>query len=144
MENPYLEKLKDVIYKIVEGKDIPVEEIEGGFVLDVPVEYEDEPLRRQFVYVTSNRETTQGEEVYQVFTICAPEDERFYKSALMLNMTLPFGAIALAEVEGKNHFVIVDTYLAKDVTQAELENSIITLAEAGDKMEKVMIGEDVS
>jgi hypothetical protein len=98
--------------------------------------------RRQFVYLTANRKGLDDEDIIQVFTICAPEEERFYKSALLLNMNLPFGAFAVSQVEGENYFVMVDTYLAESVTYEELALSIISLAKSGDKMEKMLVGED--
>ena len=98
--------------------------------------------RRQFVYLTANRKGLDEEDIIQVFTICAPEEERFYKSALLLNMNLPFGAFAVSQVEGQNYFVIVDTYLAQSVTYEELALSIMCLAKSGDKMEKMLMGED--
>lgn len=167
-------KLRAVLENFVSERKIPIEEIEGGYVLDIPVEYDkfpdekiDEDLdtltydnvmktnlppgvpydmekRKQYVYVTANRKGLQGEELYQIFTICAPENESFYRSALLTNMNLPFGAIALSEVEGENYFVLVDTYLAESVSEKELLISIMTLAKAGDKMEKLLIGLDIS
>ncbi|MCE1245609.1 MAG: YbjN domain-containing protein [Firmicutes bacterium] len=98
--------------------------------------------RRQFVYITANRKGLDEEDIIQVFTICAPEEERFYKSALLLNMNLPFGAFAVSQVEGQNYFVMVDTYLASSVTYEELALSIMCLAKSGDKMEKMLMGED--
>lgn len=145
-------KLKGMIEEISADEDYDVETIDDGFIMDIPVLYrpeesetdECEEVRRQFVYITANRKSGDGEEMYQVFTICAPEDERFYKSALLLNMNLPFGAIAVSEVEGKSYFVLVDTYLVTDVTTKELELSILSLAKAGDRIEKILVGDDVS
>ncbi|MFP4496706.1 MAG: hypothetical protein ACLFQV_00740 [Vulcanimicrobiota bacterium] len=148
-ETKILDKLKKIVDLIVSNKDIFVEKIENGFALDIPVVYElsteegQAEMRRQFVYITATRESHEGDEMYQIFTICAPEDERFYSSALMLNMNLPFGAIAISEVEGKNYFVLVDTYLAKNCTTSEIEKSVLTLAEAGDRMEKMLVGLDL-
>lgn len=145
-----LVKLRKMIDEISEGKDYEIEEIEGGVIVDIPVVYkpedseEAEEVRRQYVYVTANRKSGHGEDMYQVFTICAPEDERFYKSALLLNMNLPFGAIAISEVEDKNYFVLVDTYLVSDVSTKELEMSILSLAKAGDRIEKILVGDDLS
>lgn len=145
-----LEKLKQLVEEFNRENNYNVQKLENGYVIDIPLEYEslgeeeEEEKRAQFVYVTANRESYERDDVIQVFTVCAPENERFYKSALLLNMNLPFGAIAISEVEGKNHFVIVDTYLVSEVTAAELEKSILSLAKAGDQMEKVMISQDVS
>lgn len=169
-----LEKLRDLLEGFFNDENVQVTEIEDGFVLDIPVEYDkfpdeeiDEDLdsvthdeifeeelekedlsitesRKQYVYVTVNRKGLQDEEIIQVFTICAPEEEDFYQSALMLNMTLPFGAIAISKVDDKNYFVLVDTYLVGSVTKKEMAISIMSLAKAGDKMERFLVGEDVA
>ncbi len=145
-------KLRGMIQEISRDEDYDVEKIEDGFIMDIPVLYKSEEcesdtceeVRRQFVYITANRKSGDGEDMYQVFTICAPEDERFYKSALLLNMNLPFGAIAISQVEGKSYFVLVDTYLVSDVSTKEMELSILSLAKAGDRIEKILVGDDLS
>ena len=171
----YFQKLSEIVNKIAEDNQYEISEIEDGFVLDIPVEYEvfeaDEELiedfdsieadqpedikipdnvklkiehRRQYVYITGYHKGPDNEDLIQVFTVCAPDDERFYKSALLLNMNLPFGAIALSNVDGETYFVLVDTYLAESVTFKELSASITTLARAGDKMERMLVGEDLA
>lgn len=147
-----LKELKALIDQFEILKDYDIQEIDGGFVVDLPVVYDlldeneeaVEEVRRQFVYLTANRTSTEGDPIFQVFTICAPEDEQFYKSALLLNMNMPFGAVAISEIEGENHFVLIDTYLVDSVTPKELEASAIALARAGDRMEKILVGEDIS
>ncbi|MCD4784254.1 MAG: YbjN domain-containing protein [Candidatus Eremiobacteraeota bacterium] len=171
----YFQKLTEIVQEFAGKNQYEISEIDDGFVLDIPVEYEvfeDEediiddldsletelPMdieipdnikskiehRRQFVYVTGYHKGPDNEDMFQVFTVCAPDDERFYKSALLLNMNLPFGAIALSNVEGETYFVLVDTYLAESVTAEELNASISTLARAGDKMERMLIGDDLA
>jgi hypothetical protein len=144
-------KLGEMVKEIALNRKYHLEEIENGYVVDVPVLYSPEECesgeaetRQQFVYLTANRTNEEGEQLFQIFTICAPEDERFYKSAMLLNMNLPFGAFAIAEVEGVNYFVLVDTYHVKEVSIGEMEKSIMTLANAGDRMERMLIGDDIS
>lgn len=163
-----LTRIKNILYPFCAEKQIEISEIESGFVLDVPVEYEilvegqyDKDLdsvteevkptsqtasetRKQFVYVTLNRKGLENEDILQIFTICAPEEERFYKSALLLNMNLPFGAFAISQVEDQNYFVLVDTYLVDSITEKELLTSIMALAKSGDKLEKMLVGEDLA
>ena len=169
------EKLKLFVDKYSKTRGIEATEIDGGYVLDIPVEYEilegggeniiedfdefcikkkqenpDIPIestierRGQYVYVTADHRGPLEEDIYQIFTVCGPEDEKFYKSALMINMNLPFGAFAVSQVEDKSYFVLVDTYLAGEVSDEELESSIIALARAGDKTEKLLVGDDVA
>ena len=69
---------------ITKGTNIEKKEIEDGFVLDVPVEWDPADKstvkRRQFVFLTSGRKSPGGRDIVQVFTICAPEYVNFYKS----------------------------------------------------------------
>ncbi len=170
-----MERLRDFVESFSEKRGIDVTEIDGGFVLDIPIEYEilegsgeniiedfdefcrskkqDNPniiiesiieRRGQYVYVTADHRGPLQEYIYQVFTICGPEDERFYRSALMINMNLPFGAFAISQIEGKSSYVLVDTYLAEKVSDEELEQSIISVARAGDRTEKLLVGEDIA
>lgn len=170
-----MERLRSFVDNYSKVKGIEVTEIDGGFVLDIPIEYEilegsgeniiedfeefclskkqDNPnisietiieRRGQYVYVTADHRGPLQEHIFQVFTICGPEDERFYRSALMINMNLPFGAFALSQIEGKSSYVLVDTYLAEKVSDEELEQSIISVARAGDRTEKMLVGEDIA
>lgn len=172
--NP-MERLRSFVEKYSQTRGVDVTEIDGGFVLDIPIEYEilegsgeniiedfdefclskkqDNPnisiesiieRRGQYVYITADHRGPLQERIFQVFTICGPEDERFYRSALMINMNLPFGAFALSQIEGKSCYVLVDTYLADKVSDEELEQSVISVARAGDRTEKLLVGEDVA
>lgn len=170
-----LERLGLFAKKYSEKYGVDVTSIDGGFVLDIPIEFEilegsgeniiedfeefcrcrkqDNPnisiesiieRRGQYVYITADHRGPLQEHIYQIFTICGPEDEKFYRSALMINMNLPFGAFAVSQIEGKSSFVLVDTYLAEKVSDEELEQSIISVARAGDRTEKLLVGDDIS
>lgn len=164
-------KLKELIDRIIPGTRIEVREMDSGYVLDVPVEFDpfdtSKVIRRQFVFVNAGRKTPGGRDIYQVFTICSPETKKFYRNALMLNMNLPFGAFAIAEVDVKEdnssrdltampegeiplvrmkkekHFVLVDTYLISEVDVQEMAASVMTMARAGDRLEKMVVGSDL-
>ncbi|MCE1246717.1 MAG: hypothetical protein LWY06_08745 [Firmicutes bacterium] len=173
--HPHQKNLLAIIREIVDDSDIEIREINRGYALDIPVEYPctcgDCPkgveIRHQFVFVTYGRKTPGGRDIYQIFTICAPETKDFYRSALMLNMNLPFGAFAVADVEfatellsrdlqympagtvpvtevdERKYFVMVDTYCVDMVTVDQMRASIMTAARAGDRLEKLMVGEDL-
>jgi len=165
------EKLKKILEEVTKYGGIELSEIESGFALDIPVNYEIFPdrkevlieesysalaekkdgtklpdsiieQRRQFVYIAVELGPN-DEFIYQVFTLCGPENEKFYKSALLMNMSLPFGAFAISKVEGVEHFVLVDTYLVDTIAPEELSMSILSIARAGDRMEKLLFEEDL-
>lgn len=173
--HPHKKNLFKIVREIVDDTDIEIREINRGYVLDVPVEYECNcgkcpsgiETRHQFVFVTVGRKTPGGRDIYQVFTICAPETKNFYRTALMLNMNLPFGAFALSDVEAvtdlvsrdlkylpagtvpinqideQKYFVMVDTCCVDTVSNEQLKASILTAARAGDRLERLMVGEDL-
>lgn len=143
--------------------DIPVEYIH---VNSLNEEVREE--RRQFVYLTWGRKSPTGEDLFQVFSICGPVNENLYRSALMLNQHLTFGSYAVARVEvltedierkfrtmprnvnikeeSKDtlYFVVVDTYIAAHADVKQIRHSAFAMAKAGDKMERMLIGKDIS
>jgi len=168
-------KLKEIISQFADKRQMDVGEFEDGFVLDVPIEYEstkgevlgEKEIRHQFIFITYNRKTPDGKDIYQIFTVCALEETRFYRNALFLNANLPFGAFAIAQVETvardlkrelvclptggvriaevtkQNCFVLVDTYLVSEADSVQMEASVVTVARAGDKLEKMLMKEDI-
>ncbi|MCD4784253.1 MAG: hypothetical protein K8T10_10580 [Candidatus Eremiobacteraeota bacterium] len=168
-------KLAKIISQFSEKREMNVGEIEDGFVLDIPVEYKSiakhllpgKEVRHQFVFVTGNRKMSNGKEIYQIFTVCAPEEDTFYRNALFLNANLTFGAFAIADVETissdlkrevlclptgevrvaqvkkEKCFVLVDTYMVSEADAIQMEASIMTIAKAGDKLEKMLMKEDI-
>lgn len=175
-EKTVLKKLKLIIGEIIKESEISILEIEGGFILEIPVKYNQladtgrmvKEERRQFVYVTYGRKTKDGKDLFQVFTICAPDNPEFYRNALFLNMdlplgaftiskveiicenlkrkllTIPSGAIPITEFEEKEYFVIVDTCLAKEANTKKIKTSVMSIAAAGDQLEKILVGMDIS
>jgi hypothetical protein len=171
--HPHKKKLSKIVREIVEDTDIEIREINRGYVLDIPVEYKSVSapsgveMRHQFVFVTVGRKTPGGRDIYQIFTICAPETKNFYRTALMLNMNLPFGAFAISdveaatellsrdlqympsgavpitEVEEQKYFVMVDTYCVDTVNTEQIEASVLAAARAGDRLERLMMSEDL-
>jgi hypothetical protein len=145
-------RLLSLVEEIAAARSLEVIRIDEGFVFDVPV-FSPAPgkkkkkgrkaRRRQFVYVSADRKSMDGRDMFQVFTICAPAERRLYRNVLLLNMNIPFGAIAIYKIKERNYFVMVDTYLVEEVSRKSLENSIMTLAQCGDRVEEILMGTDV-
>ena len=133
------EVLSVLIRDFTEGTKITYSETEEGFELIVPLPGE----RKQKVFITADRRDSDGEELFQVFTICAEANPDLFAFALKLNMEIDYGAIAIKEIYGKDHLVIVDTQLVRTAQPVEIEKSVITLAEVGDDIEQILTGEDV-
>lgn len=72
----------------------------------------------------------------QVSTPCGTAMPSQYAEALRLNMLIPFGALAIAEIDGADHLVIVDTYRRATVHPEILADAIQSLARHGDSIEQ--------
>ncbi len=133
------EALEKIIKDISEGTIITYKAIENGFEIHIPLP----DNRKQKVFVTTGRRDSDGEEIYQIFTICVKADPSLYEFALKMNMEIDYGALAITEFYGEDYLVMVDTQLVKSTQPVEIEKSIITLAEIGDDIERILTGEDI-
>jgi hypothetical protein len=133
-----LESLRALVSDITSNTLIEVSEIENGFELRVPLPDQ----RTQKVYITVDRRDADGENLFQIFTVCAEADRALYEFALKLNMELDYGALALKDISGTNYLVMVHTQLVRTAQPTEVEKSVLTMAEVGDDLEKILTGED--
>lgn len=168
--------LANIVKKIVADTHIKASPMEDGYVLDVPVEQdrfgrgrvEGRDMRWQRVFITRIRRSKKSEDIYKMATVCAPDDERFYRLALVLNMCLSMGAFALsnkksekkgedfetysypeastapADIENLSDFVMVEKILARDASVNKIKESLTTLATVGDGCEKMLVGVDIA
>ena len=98
--------------------------------------------RKQIVRVVFDRSDPDGDPALLVYTVCGGADEKRFRWALKVNARLPYGALALREVEGKEQFILINTLPEADTTRLELRKVILTLAEKGDVIEKRLTGKD--
>ena len=84
----------------------------------------------------------EGLQLITIHSVCAPADPRLYKRALEMNLKLPYGAIAIAELKKRNYFVLVDTQLALTAQALEIRRSVISVARRADAIEKQLTGQD--
>lgn len=134
-----LETLKALVSEICRDTLIQVSEIESGYELKIPLPDQ----RSQKVYITAGRRDADGENLFQIYTICTEATPELYELALRMNMELDYGAIAMHQIYDKDFLVMVDTQLVRTAQPAEIEKSILTLAEVGDDLEKILTGRDV-
>lgn len=91
--------------------------------------------RRQVVRVVYGRSDPDGDPLITVYTVCGKADPNRYHWALRANTGLPFGALAVREVDGVEHLVLLENLLEADTTVRELRKAVFTLAEKGDLIE---------
>ncbi len=98
--------------------------------------------RSQQVWVDFSQKDPDGNTLVQLCTPCGKIDPARYESVLKLNMSLPYGAIAIAEVDSTLCFVVVDTYLRVTAHPEDIANSVMSLAHHGDSIEALISDED--
>lgn len=121
-------------------KELPVtvhgEGQEYGAIVSLP------DGRSQQVWIDFSRTDPAGRAIVQLCTPCGDADPDRYAAALKLNMSIPFGAIALASLNDKLCFSMVDAYLRETVHPADVAESIMSLARQGDSLEQSLSSAD--
>ncbi len=105
---------------------------QGRYLLDLPVA---EGRRRQ-VTVLFGVTDHEGSPVVVVFSTCGEARPEHYETALRNNLRMPYGAVALRDVDGRPHFVMFNTVLRQGLSPTELRKSIMTVGERGERTEK--------
>lgn len=108
-----------------------------GYLVDVALK----GGRRQQVYV-SVATRSDGAPLVRVHTHCGGFRPDAATWALRANTQLSHGAIAVEEVDGAERFVLVDAYLADEVTPRQIKASVKELAKYGDWLEQRLTGKD--
>jgi len=97
--------------------------------------------RHQTVYLEHFRRRDKIELV-RVYTYCGAFSEEAAAWSLRANAKLAQGAIALTEEDGEERFVLMNCFMASEVTPAELKASVKEIAFYGDWMEQKLGGMD--
>ena len=98
--------------------------------------------RNQTVGVTFGSKDFEGSQIVIVYSECAPADPKHYEYALRANLTLPYGALAIREVDGEKRLVMFNSLLRSGLTPLALRKSIVIIADKADKIEKRITGQD--
>jgi eukaryotic-like serine/threonine-protein kinase len=84
-----------------------------------------------------------SEKLLAIYSICCEVQSEYFEHALQLNSRIPHGAFAIREIEGRPHFVMVDTYPRATVDPEEIRFSVLEIATRADGMENLLTGKDV-
>lgn len=95
--------------------------------------------RRQRVYIET---TDDGERLLTIYSVCGPADADYCGDALRLNASIIHGAIAIREVDGAPHFVMVNNYPRATVDAEEIRQSVLDAAMHADALELRLTGAD--
>ncbi|MCP4639964.1 MAG: hypothetical protein GY851_06015 [bacterium] len=124
--------------RMCEKKDRRVVKPSGdGFVVDVTLK----SGRGQAVFISPLKQKD-GTELIRVFTYCGKVCPDSMKWALRANMKLSQGALAIDKAEGEERFVLLNCFIASEVTPMELKASVKEIAYYGDWMEHKLTGMD--
>ena len=93
--------------------------------------------RSQQVWIDFSRKDPSGRPLVQLCAACGKADPERYEAALKLNMSIPFGAIAIAATDETPCFAIVDSYLRSIVHPEDIAESIMSLAVNGGSIESL-------
>ena len=98
--------------------------------------------RHQTVFVEPSKHST-AERLLLIYSICCPSDPAYYEFALRLNSEIAHGGLAIRNVEGRDHFVMLDSYPRSTVDVEEIRRSVHEMATRSDAVEKMLTGRDL-
>lgn len=99
--------------------------------------------RKQKVAVFFDQKDADGQRLVVVYSECGPANPKHYEAVLRKNLSIPAGAFAIRDIEGKPCFVMVDAMPAETVTPRVLAKKIENIANRADGVEKSITGEDL-
>ena len=98
--------------------------------------------RTQKVAVLFGREDADGDALVVIYSECGPANAKYYEAVLRKNVSIPSGAFAIRDIDGKPQFIIVDTLIAAAATANILAKKIEHIAARADAVEKSLTKED--
>jgi len=78
----------------------------------------------------------------RIYSVCAPIDETYFRRALEFNATMPHGALAIQDIDGEPHFVMLNSYLQATCEAEDIRRSVQEVAQWADDMEQMLTGRD--
>ena len=121
-------------------EDLPVTVSGSGLEFSVSVKLDEG--RSQQIWVDFSHQDSNGHALVKLSTPCGNADPSHYEAALKLNMSISFGAIAIAALDETLCFAVTNTHLRLTAHAEDIANSIMSLAQHGDSVEKMLSNED--
>jgi len=134
-----LRSLESLLHEALLGSSARITRLDvDHFQVRIPVVEE----RTQDVVVECIPDRSTGDAIVRVFSICAPLDESYMRRALELNASLPFGAIAVEQHQGRPYFMMLDALTRSTCDPVELRASVLSIAKHADEVEHRLTGSD--
>lgn len=78
----------------------------------------------------------------RIYSVCARADASYFQRALELNASIPHGSLAIDDIEGQPHFVMLNTYPRATCDPIEIRHSVEGIAKWADEIEHALTGLD--
>jgi hypothetical protein len=130
-----LEKLATALAK--PGKR-DVTPIDGGYEIVVTISNG----RKQTIRITTDTSRLE-KEIVRVYSVCGEATEDVCRWCLKSNLQFTHCALAIEKVDGKDMLVLVNCFLADEITYNALKVSVKEVAYYGDWVEEKLTGEDI-
>jgi serine/threonine-protein kinase len=98
--------------------------------------------RRQRVFIETI-DACDGDRILAIYSLCGPVDAAHCLDALRLNSQIMHGALAIRDIDGRPHFVLVNNYPRATVDAEEIRESVLDAALHADAFEHRLTGRDV-
>ncbi len=126
--------MDQMISEVLDGLQFEWEGEMGHFSVEVTLP--EGRSQRVFIDVSSSRPRLG--KLVRIYSICAPLNEGYFRRALELNADMPHGAIAIQDLDGKPHYVMIDTYPQATCDPEEIRRGVLALARWSDDVERVL------
>jgi len=117
--------------------DMEIESARDGLLVTVPLK----DGRRQRVRVLGANDP-EGIPLLIFYTECGDCDPSRFEWALRKNLTIPYGAYGVRDIDGHAKFVMVQTLVRAYAKPSEIRSCIRAIAERGDSLESRLSSED--
>lgn len=98
--------------------------------------------RAQAVHIEECTGPGKQASLIRIYSVCAPVDESFVRQALELNASIAHGALAIQEINGVPHFLILNCHLRSSCDVEDIRTSVRDIALRADDIEKELTGLD--
>ncbi len=82
------------------------------------------------------------ERVVKIYSVCGPANPDYYRRALEMNARLCHGSLAIEDVDGSPHFVMVNSFPRATCDPEEIRRSIVEIARWADEVENKLTATD--
>jgi hypothetical protein len=130
------EIIQHVLHGIARAKSHP---IPGGAQVEIPLE----GGRRQNLAITFDSKDADGKPLVCIYTECGPAHPTKYDTVFRYNLSLPYGSVAVRDVDGHPMFVMMHTTPRQSLDIAVLRRAVLAIAKQADALEYELTRKDV-